>query len=337
MKIGIFDGCVLNVVVDENTKFLGGSETWLNKISEAFSNLGHEVFLFVNTPEEHDFKNVHYLKKESFDKVCANTEFDYFYYSRGIKGMNKVKCKNISLMMHDMGLFHYPGEPVNFAALKHIYVLSNWNRSFMGTQYTIPRVSNFFKLTHNGIDMDFYKDVDASKKTNSMVWSSCFERGLDFFVKLVYPKIKAFVPDFELKICSYNKYDFSAPGITNLGRLTKSELAEEQKKAKIWCYPNLGMSTQGYIFKETFCISAVENAAAGNCILTTSLGGMGTTCKGVNFLSSDFYDDSEIIENPVLYGDYLANMCIKALLNNYFTTFDCHKYTWENAAKSMMD
>ncbi len=337
MKIGIFDGCVLDISVDENTKFLGGSETWLNKISEAFSDLGHEVFLFVNTPVEHDFKNVHYLKKESFDKVCATTEFDYFYYSRGIKGMNKVKCKNISLMMHDMGLFHYPGEAVNFGKLKHIFVLSNWHKTFMEMQYNIPKASNFVKVTLNGIDMDLYKDVDMTKKTNSMVWSSCFERGLDFFIKLVYPRIKAEVPDFELKICSYNKYDIDAPGIINLGRLTKPELAEVQKTAKIWCYPNLGISAYGLAFKETFCISAVENAAAGNCILTTSLGGMGTTCKGVNFLSSEFYDDSEMIDDMYSYAYYLAYMCVKALKEDYFTSFNYRKYTWENAAKSLME
>ena len=64
---------------------------------------------------------------------------------------------------------------------------------------------------------------------------------------------------------------------------------------------------------------------------------MSTTCKGINFLSSDFYDDSEMIEDMYLYSDYLAKMCIKALTDNYFTTFNHRRFTWENAAKSLID
>lgn len=337
MIIGIYDGACVNVQFDETTPFLGGSETWLVEISSAFSDLGHEVYLFVNTPTEHDYKNVHYIKKEHFEDVCSKVEFDNFIYSRGVIGKDKVKTKSISLMLHDMGIHFNRGEHFELSDFKHIYVLSDWHKMLIHTLYNIP-VSDFIKKTINGVNLDLYKDVDKSKKENTMIWSSCFERGLEFFLQYVYPKIKALVPDFTLKICSYNTYRVNAPGVVNLGRLTKSQLAEEQKKAKIWCYPNIGISSHQHLpFKETFCITAVENAAAGNCILTTKLGGMGTTCKGVQFLSSDFYNDQELIDHPETYGNYLADECVKALKSEFFTTFDHTKFTWENAAKSLLE
>ena len=168
-----------------------------------------------------------------------------------------------------------------------------------------------------------------------MVWSTCFERGLDFFVDFVFHKIKREVPDFELKLCSYNDYNKRYNGIAYLGKLSKEELASEQCKAKIWCYPNLGYTTTENPLKETFCITAVENAAAGNCILTTDLGGLGTTCRGVDFLSNEFYSD-ERIDRLEEYGTYLSKKCIDALNGKFFTCFDVSKFTWENAAKDLL-
>lgn len=338
MIIGIFDGAGNNVCFHEGSYFLGGSETWLNEIASAFSDLGHEVYLFCNTLAEHIFKTVHYIHKSNFFKYLDKLTFDEFIYSRGVVGQKFVKTKNMSLMLHDMGPHMYRNEPCDFSKFKHIYVLSDWHKMLIHTMYNIP-FSDFIKVTHNGIDLSLYDDVDVNKKTNSMVWSSCFERGLDFFAKQVFPKIKEQVPDFTLKICSYNRYNVGSlsDGIINLGSLTKQQLAEEQKKAKIWCYPNIGISDlDGRLFKETFCITAVENAAAKNCILTTKLGGLGTTCKGVNFLSDEFYNECEVIADLNKYSEYLANMCIKALLNDYFTTFDYSKYTWKDAALTLL-
>lgn len=333
MQIGIYDGCGFNIKFDETTKFLGGSETWLLEISKALSDLGHEVFLFCNPPKFHTYKSIHFISKTKLKEMYSIITFDKFIYSRGIEQFNNVKAKEISLFLHDMGITNYKQNLENFKKIKNVYVLSDWHRNNIIKNYN-QITKDKIKLSFNGVDQVFYKN--KHEKTNSMIWSSCFERGLDFFITHVYPKIKKSVPDFTLKICSYNKYTVNYPGIIYLGQLSKKALAEEQLKSKIWCYPNLGYTTNESRFKETFCISAVENALAGNCILTTDLGGLGTTCKGIEFLSNDFYVNEKIVDFEK-YGNYLAEYCIKALNNKFFTSFDATKYSWNNAALGLLD
>ena len=212
-----------------------------------------------------------------------------------------------------------------------IFVLSNYHKEYFCKKYG-EEYRNKIKISMNGIHNELYKK--NNNKENSMIWSSCYERGLEFFINYVLPKIKKEIPDFKLKVCSYNIPKHFSNVIT-LGQLNKEQLAKEQCSAKIWCYPNLGYSSFGIDFRETFCITAVENAAAGNCILTTNLGGLGTTCNGINFLKNDFYNNEKILDLEN-YGNYLADMCIKALKNEFFTTFNFEKYTWENAAKSLL-
>ena len=328
MIIGLYDASNFNVRFDENSTFLGGSETWLLEIAKAFSELDHEVFLFCNPDKFHTYKNIHFIPKSKFIELSKVVEFDKFIYSRGIENYEHVHSRDISLIIHD--IFLQKNNYLNkLKELSNIYVLSDWHKSIIQSRY--GKLDNI-KVTFNGVDLSLFRQTE---KTNSMVWSSCFERGLNYFINYVYGNIKKEVPNFELKVCSYNKYNFRHKDIKYLGQLSKVDLAKEQCKAKIWCYPNLGFADNEPNFKETFCITAVENAAAGNCIITSALGGLGTTCKGIDFIPNEFYVN-EKIHNLESYGQYLADLCIKALRDEFFTSFDYKKFTWINAAKDLI-
>lgn len=330
MVIGIYDACGFNVKFDEHSTFLGGSETWLLEISKALSDMGHMVFLFCNA-KFHTYKNIVFVPKSKLHDVSSKVNYDIFIYSRGIEHFDWIKATRTGVFLHDMTLTDY-GENAALQQLSSIFVLSDWSKQHFQNKYGHAYDSKI-KISFNGVHQDLY--TNRPQKTKSMVWSSCFERGLKFFITYVLPKIKSAVPEFELKICSYNNYNTNYDGITFLGRLSKQQLANEQLKASIWCYPNLGFSEYGEIFKETFCISAVENALAGNCILTTNLGGLGTTASGIEFLDNRFYRNERIIDFDQ-YGSYLAEKCIDALSGKFFTTFDATKYTWHNAALSIL-
>ena len=330
MLIGIYDGCGFNVKVDENTPFLGGSETWLIEMATALSNMGHRVFLFCNT-EFHENNRIAFIPKSKLAEVSSRVKYNVFVWSRGIEHYDCVRADRKGVFLHDTTLTDY-GDNGHLRDLSSIFVLSDWSKRYFQEIYG-HECDDKIRITFNGVHQELYNM--SVPKTKSMVWSSCFERGLTFFTKYVLPLVKDAVPEFELKVCSYNKYGNKYDGVKFLGQLNKPQLAKEQCQAKIWCYPNLGYTDYESTFKETFCITAVENALAGNCILTTNLGGLGTTAMGIDFLSNEFYHDEKItaLED---YGKYLADKCISALNGEIYTSFDASRYSWTNAAQDIL-
>jgi len=341
MIIGLFDGGKYNVKFDEHAECMGGSETWLCEIAKSFVHLGFEVHLYVNTPKYHTwYKNIKLFPKNKIIETAKFIKYDYFIWSRGIKYFDLIDSKIKSVILHDEFLTDF-GENNKISELNNIFVLSEYSKQLFIKQY--GNYENKIKITFNGVHNEFYKN--KFNKTNSMVWSSCWHRGLIFFATKVLPIIIKKYPDFTLKICSYchnNKFDkfLTDKHIKDLGKLGKQELAKEQLAAKIWCYPNLGYTDFGdgkhNSFYETFCITAVENGLANNIMLITDKGGFATTCKDIKFLSNEYYDKNNKIINEDEYAKYIAKMCIEALDGKYDNKFNAEKYTWINAAKTLI-
>ncbi len=201
--------------------------------------------------------------------------------------------------------------------------------------------------------MSLYRNVDFCDKRNMMVWSMALNRGMTFFGKYVLPKILKDVPDFELNICSYN-LDIKGilpegPNVHFLGTLTRPELAELQKQAKIWVLPNYGYNDFGKPLHESFCMSAVENALAGNAIVCFNKDGLTTTLEGYKgIINADWFDDEpesrEISEDEYeRLATQLANKAIwflkdeKARIDfGQEAMYLCKKYTWKNSAMTWL-
>ena len=130
-----------------------------------------------------------------------------------------------------------------------------------------------------------------------------------------------------------------------LGTLTRPELAELQKQAKIWILPNYGYNDFGKPLHESFCMSAVENALAGNAIVCFNKDGLTTTLGGYSgIINADWFDDEpesrEISEEEYekLAGElasravaYLQNEPLREIMVEE-TKRICTKYTWKNSA-----
>jgi hypothetical protein len=340
--IGLYDGGRYNVKFDEKADCMGGSETWLCEIAKSFVSLGYTVYMFVNASDHIWYKDVHIINKDKMKDVCKKTKFEHFIWSRGIKNFDYVDSEKTGVILHDLTLTDF-GENKNLVYLDNIFVLSEFSKGLFLRTYD-KRLKNRVKITFNGVHKEHYENKNIQKE-KSMVWSSCWHRGLIFFATKVLPRILKEVPDFKLKVCSYcrnHKFDkyIKNPAIIDMGRLGKIELANEQLKASIWCYPNLGYTDFGdgihTEFMETFCITAVENGLADNTIIVSDKGGFATTCAGIDFVSDKFYRNDRI-QNEDLYAQYLAGICIGALQGTYKNKFDAKKYTWLNAAKSLIE
>lgn len=338
---------------DENSDNMGGSETWTIRIAEEFQKKGFHVIVFGNPQVWHfSVGGVEYVPKQLLSLRCQYQHFDYFISSRTAVELNKdISCDNFYIMSHEAIIngakTYYDLKPNLF---KKIACLSEWHKDCLLSQYGGLTSDRLF-LTFNGVDTELYADSDNDNKKNLMVWSSCKERGLRYFVNAIFPCIKRMVPDFELAICAYNNdidetFSFY-PGIKVYGKLSKKELAELQKQAKIWIYPNYGIDEEtGFCCHETFCISAIENGFAKNAIICSNATGLDTTLNGYSgFIGTDLdlsFDKTNretrnelknrIIEQAinVLYDD---NYRIKLANESYEI---CKKYTWENAANNLL-
>lgn len=327
MIIGIFDWA--NRFIDETNTVNGGSETWLIEITKELGLLGHKVHLFCNC-KFHNNGNVTFIPKSKFKEITSIVEYDKFIYSRGFNNINAVNAKEIDLMLHDEVCFDVSVEALN--KVKYIFLLSKHSMEKFSALYG-KNYENKYKLTFNGIDQSLYKEC---KKENMMVWSSRPERGYSFFANKVFPLIKAAIPDFIVNVCSYDTANIPVKsGIVFKGLLNKKQLADLQERAKIWCYPNLGYMSNGIEFNETFCITAVENAFANNNIVCGCNGGLTTTLPEEILVGKEFFKNKRCI-NENEYAKYLADLCIKVLKNEIELKCDVSKYTWKNAALSLL-
>lgn len=282
--VGIY--CGILSIPDWNEESLetgiGGSETWAAETARELQKLGYKVTIYAQPAQEYIAPSgVEYLRADKF--ATDGREYDYFIFSRLLEGIEKVKCPKIYVMAHDLD-FVSASKLSNLAKISGLAVLSDFQKNLYAKKYNYSR---FLKVS-NGVRPELYQDWKKYEKKNQMVWSSCPDRCLQYFLKYVFPEIKKAVPDFTLKVCSYVDIpgQQEIPGVEYLGHLGKQELAKIQKESKIWVYPNLGYleNPDGSVkvngFHETFCITAVENAFAGNTIITFSEGALPETLSG---------------------------------------------------------
>lgn len=339
---------------DENSNNMGGSETWTIQMANEFQKMGFHVIVFGN-PQNWHFSSlgVEYVPRFSLNSRCEYQRFDYFISSRtAVELTPKINCDNIYIMSHEAIInganTYYDLKPDIF---KKIACLSEWHKNCLLSQYSGLTPDRLF-LTFNGVDNSLYENVDLDEKRNLIVWSSCKERGLRYFVNAVFPCIKRMVPDLELAICAYNNdIDESykiLPDITVYGKLSKTELADLQKQAKAWVYLNYGDDEEtGFRAHETFCISAIENGFAKNAIICSNATGLDTTLSGYSGLIGTDMDLSFENVSRELRNE-LKNRIIEQALNVFLDddyrkrlaeeSYEiCRKYTWENAALSFLE
>lgn len=339
---------------DASSNNLGGSETWTIRIADELQGMGYHVIIFGNPSHWHFSQTgVEYVPRWYFEKRCEYQHFDYFISSRVASELSSaIDCDNIFIMSHEAAINmarNYQDLKPNL--FKKIMCLSEWHKNALISQY-LGLDDNRFALTFNGVDEALYADSDVGQKKNMMVWSSCKERGLKYFIDAIYPCVKRMIPDFELVICAYNndvpeRYK-TLPGISIVGKLSKPELAELQKRSKIWVYLNYGDDEEtGFRAHETFCISAIENGFAKNAIICSNATGLATTLSGYSgFIGTDMDLSFENVtrERRNELKDEIVEQTIRVLMDDDYRrrlaeeSYEiCKRYTWKNAALNVLE
>jgi glycosyltransferase involved in cell wall biosynthesis len=273
----------------------GGSETAVVKIAQRFAADDWRVAVF-GTPGKlrGEFEGVEYWDSTEF---LPNEKFTVFVSSRSAQPFYAdLQAKFTCLWMHDVNM-HEQLFPIMHVPNK-ILGVSNWHAGHLARTYSIP--STKLGVMPNGIDIENYPEAWTDRgpiEDPRFIYSSSPDRGLETLVSL-WPVIKRMWPGATLDIFyGWNMFDKAIEmharagspaehalrqlkdrilnqiqwlgedsGITQRGRINQKELALWQSKADVWFYPTA--------FMETFCITAIENQAAGVLPLTSNLAGL---------------------------------------------------------------
>jgi len=301
-----------------DTKTLGGSEYMLSKYAEYCAKGGYNVYAFVDTKRglENNIRGVQYLNKELFYqfiqqyhiKVCiVSRKADYLKYT-DIKNI-----ENVYFWCHDIE----PQGKINLTQpnFRKIICLTNWHKEFILNKFKIDE--KYIEVSGNCIDLnECYTTTTQEKIKRSFIYTSAVDRGLEYFIN-IFPDVLKEFPDATLHVfCDLSddtKVDLSINKLNELKNKILSnksiihhnfsdhkELYKAFSECEYWIYPD-------FVFKETFCITALEAQIHGCIPLTTRLAALNETVnkcielKEANLLQQVIYT----MNNPSVYKDYV--------------------------------
>jgi glycosyltransferase involved in cell wall biosynthesis len=158
-----------------------------------------------------------------------------------------------------------------------IVAKSRWQAAHLATTTRVDDIA----VIYNGVPLEHYRGPAPERHVRRLVYTSQPRRGLDVLLA-VFSAIRSAVPNVELHVFGYDSVDaFDAipgavqPGVVYRGRMIKSALADELRRAAVMAYP--------CTFTETFCTSVAEAQAAGLPVVTRDLGSLAErVTNGVN-------------------------------------------------------
>jgi glycosyltransferase involved in cell wall biosynthesis len=261
------------------TKGMGGSETWVVEMARWIQAAGRfDCVVFCNTPGGCGdvFEGVVYRPLSDFYVYAATVAIHTCIVSRYSEYVPVAVAgtpRQVILVLHDLGPtgIVVPMDP----KLKRVLCLTDWHVGYFTGNF--PQLADRTESFYYGIDQERFLVGDddglgQSKRPHSFIYSSFPNRGLLQLLRM-WPAILRMWPDATLDIYSdiegkwVNEVDPAEmeaikillnrglPGVTVHGWVSKGELAAAWRRADIWLYPAT--------FQETFCLTALEAAAAG--------------------------------------------------------------------------
>jgi glycosyltransferase involved in cell wall biosynthesis len=262
-------------------EFLGGSEESLVLWAEALTRKGHEVTIYLNTPDNlvgfHE--GVCYRRKEEFDfseyRECLITFKDPKPWLMGSRA---------KIRLHWSGEVE-PGIHSWVRGLTSLICISDYHLSRLEG---LPEgIGKAFPL---GVDLIHLDKQKVDKVDNTMLYCSSPDRGLEQLLR-DWPKIRENHPDLELRV-AYGWKNFDActqgdpqaqrfkshllqgmqrEGIVNLGELSRDQIAQEYWRAEYWVLPLQNPDS------ELFCLNAIKARHCGAMPVVNRIGALKNT------------------------------------------------------------
>lgn len=257
---------------------VGGSEEAIIFLARELGELGHTVTVFVprnpNTDTIfHAEDSVLYRDASEFNPRAWDKDSTVIYWRCPEIGLEdrvqKAKHKKV-LWCHDEFYFGDPKREA-YEAFDAVLSLSATHEDTLMEFDGCP--AEKFVRVDNGIAPEMFPELDeTNRKPHRAIYASSPDRGLSQLLD-VWPKVRAEIPDAELKIF----YDWrllerarpaqaaalhervealASSGVEFIGGVSHERLHREYREAGVWPY----FPTE---FRETFCISIAKAAASG--------------------------------------------------------------------------
>jgi tetratricopeptide (TPR) repeat protein len=257
-------------------KGAGGSEEAIIYLSEELQKIGWKVTVYNQRVDEFESPaGVKWLPWELFN---PEDTFDVFVAWRSPRMTQKLKIKARvrAVDLHDTPIGHQAMTEGALENLDKIFLKGDYQWKMSET----PIPKDKAVIVSNGIVPEQFNSK-VERDPHKVMFGSSADRGLDLLVREIWPKVLEKVPDAQLVWAygwdSYDgmhkgnpeqmrwkwelKRDMFNAGVTELGRLTHQELAEEMASCGVWAYPTS--------FPEINCITAIKMQAAGVQPITT--------------------------------------------------------------------
>lgn len=319
------------------TSGLGGSETAIIKLAEAFSRRGHRPIVYGNIDEPGYYSGACYREMSHFR---SEIESDIYIAWRSPEHADLgIRTKCLVLWMHDTDA----GDRLTVDRARkfdYIVVLSEWHKSFMLEKYPFLDPAKLV-IIGNGVDVSRFNEK-VERNPHRVIYSSSADRGLDVILQGIWPRVIKEVPDAELHVYyGWNTADLfsgrfpqlaefkarverlllDSKNVVQHGRVPQSQLAREFKKSAIWLYPTY--------FSETYCITAVEAQVAGVIPITNHLAALKETVKAGIVIPGDVMDEE-------VQKKY-AEAVIKVMLTSQKARNDMHRLSRKHAPAQSWD
>lgn len=236
---------------------------------------------------------------DRFEFYAQHTPHDVLIVQRAPQAFVKDYAAKIKILWcHDLAVVRNRAAFMSsLANCDAVFTVSEFHKQQIADVYGLKAEARdkIYPVT-NGVDLALYNEArekvantEVSKDTFNrfkMIFQSRPERGLNHLVKPggIMERLLTERPDAHLFVCGYQHdvpglnplYDMcnarieELPNCTNLGNLSKPELAVAQANADLWIYPTE--------FEEVSCITAMEMMAAFTPGITSKHGALPETC-----------------------------------------------------------
>lgn len=328
---------------------IGGREGAMIYLSREWAKMGHEVTNFVNVQESSRFyedfhsewlkDEPHFYKKGYHEYVPLNITkqmLAFFPWDVAIAWECPTTfadhriLNNVKLKICEMQVCHFSTQEMEAAGefCDYVAALSPWHKGFL-LQQGLDMEEDEVVVFPNGVDISKYPEPEYGRRFDRspmFVYSSSPDRGLWPLLK-IWGKIRNDFEHAELvvtygakKWINQSKWShgrqgemaiemeslMKQPGITDLGKIGQNKLAELQREADVWAYPLDAMSAT-----ESGCITAVENAAAGNPVITTDCDCMASEFGRIGRIVDMPFDEDnfyEAVKDVLTDEDYYVSL-----------------------------